>query len=131
MATLVELLKNRPPEFINATNLLVAIAKTKNDAAIAEFLKRRSAWALNGFETNYYRAVMTYYSGRTNEAKTILTALADAPVLTSVQLRMLAGICEAADMPVERAKFQHQFVFSKPSALRWRDRCQTRIRRRT
>ncbi|PYT03658.1 MAG: hypothetical protein DMF60_17680, partial [Acidobacteria bacterium] len=84
VAPLLELLKNRPQEFINDTNLLMAIAKTKNEAAIAEFLKLRSAWALNESETNYYRATLIFYSGRTNEAKPILTALTDAPVLTSI-----------------------------------------------
>jgi hypothetical protein len=104
------LLKNRPQEFINDTNLLIAIAKTKNAAAIAEFLKLRSAWALNESETNYYRAVLMFYSGRTNEAKAILTALAESPVLTSIQLRMLTRVCEELDLPAEHTKFERRFL---------------------
>lgn len=110
VAPLVELLKNRPQEFINDTNLLIGIARTKNADAIAEFLKLRSAWALNESETNYYRAVLLYYSGRTNEAKPVLTALADTPVLTSLQLRMLTRLCEETDLPAENAKFQRRFL---------------------
>ena len=107
---LLELLKNRPQEFINDTNLLVAIAKTKNEGAIAEFLKVRSAWALNESETNYYRAVLLYYSGRTNEAKPVLTALADGSGLTSVQLHMLSALCHEMDLPAENAKFERRFL---------------------
>ncbi len=102
---LTELLKLRPQEFITDTNVLSAIGRTKDEGLISDFLSERNRWALNAAETNYYAAVMAHYSGRTNEAKPLLGALADAQPLSGAQLGILATVADEAGLPAERVKF--------------------------
>ena len=66
--------------------------------------------ALHDSEKEYYVALVAYYSGKTNETRGKLAALAEAPGLSSAQLQRLAALCDEQKLFAERVKILNRIA---------------------
>ena len=91
-------------------NLIIAVAKTGDAAAIDALTKILTDGALHDSKRDYYLALVTYHRGQTNEARPKHAALADAPKLSQVELKTVAGVCADLKMTDERTKILHRLA---------------------
>src|SRR5205814_8508553 len=105
-----ELMKPRPHHFLSDSNLIVAVARTGDASAAQQLMKVLADSALHDSENEYYEALVAYYSGKTNETRGKLAALAEAPGLSSAQLQRLAALCDEQKLFAERVKILNRIA---------------------
>ncbi len=101
---LAEFIQAKPHEALGDMNLIIAVAKTGDAAAIDTLTKILTDGALHDSKRDYFLALVTYHRGQTNEARAKLAALADAPRLSQAELKTLADLCTDQKMTAERIK---------------------------
>ena len=105
---------------LESDKLITAVAKTGDIALIDRLNQVLQATVLHDAEREYWAAVVTYGRGLTNEARTKLASLTDAPKLSSGQLQKLGTLAENLAMAGERAKLlQRLTTGGSPTQARW------------
>ncbi|MEO5803973.1 MAG: tetratricopeptide repeat protein, partial [Verrucomicrobiota bacterium] len=120
---LSEWLKIKPQDFASDTNLLIAVAKTGDAALWERFNQVRTNFSTSDVENNFYLAVLQHFSGKTNEARALLSTSVEA-TLSPVQLRMVSFLCEDEGMNSERTKVLNRLASGGYGAVTfWQANC--------